>query len=420
MTIRVCLLKQAVYNINRYDKGDGMKRLKLLLAGLLVTLPILGWAATTRAQNFQTGDVVSVQSDKTIDSTLYTAGRDVTIAGTINGDVFCGGQNVTVSGTINGDLICAAQTMTISGRVNGDIRVAAQTLSLNSEVTGRATVIAQTFNSDSKARIGGDLTLLGQSASLSAHVGRDIAGTIENLTINGHVGRNISAEIGHLSLANTAQVDGGIYYTSQNDLDRQDGAVVAGEVHRTEPTKAQNEERGTGNFVWWYMLSMLALALSLILLVPQAFQRSSVLACSSLGMTFLVGFVASILAPIVVIMLCVTVIGIPLGLLALVVWITIIGLSGPFAAYLIGRLVWREGRNAILVMGIGSIILILLMLVPILNFVVFLAVMWFGVGTVLRAAWRSLGGHGYDVEPITVSETATPGAPEIPAKKGKQ
>lgn len=395
-----------------------MKRLKLLLAGLLVTIPLLGWAASTHAQNFQTGDIVQVQGDKVIDSTLYTGGRDITIAGTVNGDVFCVGQNVMVTGTVNGDLICAAQTMTISGHIRGDVRVAAQTLALNNEITGRATIVAQTLATDSKARIGGDLTLLGQSATLNAPIGRDIAGTVENLTINGQVGRNISAQIGHLALGNTAQVGGGVYYVSQNELSRQDGTVISGEIRRTEPTNAQREEQDNGGLVWWFMISMLALALSLVLLAPQLFQNSSVLAQSSLGMTFLIGFVASILAPLSIILLCVTIIGIPLGLLALTIWLAVVGLSGPFAAYLTGRLVWREGKNAILIMGIGAVILILLMLVPILNVLVFLAVMWFGTGSVLRSLWRGLGKHTYDVRPIAAAEPASAEpTPTVPPKK---
>jgi hypothetical protein len=208
-----------------------------------------------------------------------------------------------------------------------------------------------------------------------------------------------------LSLGNTAQVGGGIYYVSENDLSRQDGAKVAGEVKRTEPAQNQGQNQGSGNFVWWFMLSMLVLALSLVLIAPRAFERSADLARQPLVMTFLVGFIACLLAPLAIVLTMITVVGIPLALLTAVAWTAVLGLSGPFAAYLVGRMVWREGKNAILIMAIGAIIIILLMLVPILNIFVFLAVLWFGVGSVLRLVWHSIGNHNYTVPPIATPES---------------
>jgi cytoskeletal protein CcmA (bactofilin family) len=381
-----------------------MRKLKLLLVGLLVALPLLALGATVKAQNFQTGTNVTVPTDKTIDSTLYTAGQTLDIAGTVNGDVFCGGQTVTISGTVTGDVICAAQTITISGKVEGNIRVAAQTLTFNGEVGRNATVAIQTFTADSKSRIGGDLTLLGQNATLNGSIGRDIAGTMESLAANGTVGRNISAEIHHLNLGTAAVVGGGIYYVSQNDLLKQDGARVGGEVKRTDPRQQHPAQQKKGlPFRVWFGLALLLIAFVLILVAPRLFNTGALIARQSMGKTFVIGLVASLVAPMVIAVAFVTVIGIPLGLLLLFAWLVIVGLAWPFAAYLTGRLIWRRGTNAILVMLFGAAVLILLCMIPFLNFFVILAILWFGIGMAMRLVWRLLGDRTYTIPPLALA-----------------
>src|SRR5690606_15328805 len=97
-----------------------------ILIGLF-GLSAMFWGAA-HAQNFRSGNSVTVGANEVVDSTMWVAGRSIDLAGEVNGDVFCAGQNVSVTGTIRGDLLCAAQNITISGVITGDVRVAAQSV----------------------------------------------------------------------------------------------------------------------------------------------------------------------------------------------------------------------------------------------------------------------------------------------------
>jgi hypothetical protein len=92
--------------------------------------------------------------------------------------------------------------------------------------------------------------------------------------------------------------------------------------------------------------------------------------------------------PFLIILLMVTVIGIPLGLLLGLGWLLTLFLAGPFAAYLLGRLIWRGQPNRIWVMLLGSVILLLAYLVPILGGLVVLAVGIVGTGMILQSLYR--------------------------------
>jgi cytoskeletal protein CcmA (bactofilin family) len=133
----------------------------LLLSVLLCTFLGIG-AAQVHAQSFQKGSNVTVDANRTLDSTLFATGKTIDIAGTVNGDVFCAGQNITISGTVNGDVLCAGQSIHISGNVKGDVRVAGQNITLDGTVGSNMTVLAQTLSSAQKSTIAGDLTAAGR------------------------------------------------------------------------------------------------------------------------------------------------------------------------------------------------------------------------------------------------------------------
>lgn len=398
-----------------------MKRGKLLLVALLAAVPVLGFAITANAQSFESGNNVTVPPDKTINSTLYSAGNNIEVAGTIDGDVFCAGQNVTISGTVNGDVICGAQTIHISGTVNGSIRVAAQSVTISGTITDNASIIAQTVTADSRSNIKNDAGIAGATVILNGAIGRDLATSGSSVTLNGAIGRNVQASSQDIALGRSAVVDGNVEYTSQNKLDQAPGAQVKGKVvHHTPEQKQSKKALGFISLFGLYVfLAMLFTALILVLLFPQIFHTAAENTRASMLRTLLVGFLTSIVVPVVLLILAFTVIGIPLAIIGTLVWLIVLALSGPFAAYLLGRLI-LDGRatNAILTMLLGAVILLVLYLIPFLNFFVLLLALWFGIGMiVLRINYQR---PHYKVQPAIASTTykASPtNVKNVPAKK---
>lgn len=366
-----------------------MHRLKYLLVGLVMALPILVLAAVAQAQSFRSGDNVTVAQGETLNQTLFASGRTLDIAGTVNGDVFCAGQNITVSGTVNGDVICAGQSLSVTGRVNGSVRLAGQDVTVNGQVSGNTTVAGQSFTLDSKSKIGGDLSAVGSDITLNGPVGRDAAFGSGTVTVNSSVGRDIKAAVSTLTLGSKANVSGNINYTSSKDLIRNSGAVVGGSIIRNAPRQQEHVRPGSiVAFGWlaalYVFISFLLIALVLVLLLPRVFYVPAEYARHHMVKTFLVGLVSSIVVPVVLIGLMFTVIGIPLALFAGLVWLVLVLLSGPFAAFLLGRLILRSVTdNPIWTMLLGGAILLILYFIPFLGVLTTLLTLWFGLGTIL-------------------------------------
>lgn len=387
-----------------------MHRIKYLIIAVLAALPILGWAAVVHAQTFRSGDNITLAADKTINGTLYAAGRTLDIAGTVNGDIFCAGQDITISGEVHGDIICAGQNVTISGQITGDIRLVGQDVKLSAAVSDNVTIGAQTFVQQQNSTIGGDITIGAQNATFNGSIGRDLTGGVNTLVVANSVGRDIDASVQQLKLDGNAQVGGNVNYHSANKISQSGNAQVAGKITQQAPTKSQN--RSVRPWAVWpvalYLyLTFVVMALVLVLLVPRVFEHATRAARVHLGKTLLLGFAAGIIVPLLLLGLTVSIVGLPLALLFGLGWVLLLLLSGPFAAYLLGRILLRGQTNAILVMLLGAAVLFLLYLLPIIGLLFWLAGTWFGLGTILLQ-WHHFGGAQYAVglRPAAATTTA--------------
>lgn len=387
-----------------------MKKTKLLFIGFLAAIPIFGLAITANAQSFRTGDNITVPQNRTVNSTLYATGRSIDVAGTVQGDVICAGQNITVSGTVTGDVLCAGQSIHINGTIEGNVRLAGQNVTISGTVNKSASILSQNLTTDSDSAIGQDIGITTQDVVINGSVGRDLAAASSNVIINNSIGRNVQGDLNKLTLQSNAAVQGFIDITSPNNIRRDTGSQVQGRVTRHEPQESNNTTNWVGLgwlFTFYILAAMLILALALVLIMPGAFQVAANTALSSLGKTILIGIAATVIVPIVIIALMFTIIGIPLGILLLLAWLLVLFLSGPFAAYLLGRLLLRDNaRNAFLVMLLGAVILLILYLIPFLNILALLLVLWFGIGMILRALpWHK---PHYALHPVTHIPVDTP------------
>lgn len=370
-----------------------MRRVKLIILSLsLVMVSVFAFSGIVTAQSVKTGSTVAVTAVESIDRTLFTSGNNVNIGGTINGDVYCAGQNVTISGTVKGDVFCTAQTINISGKVEGSIRLAGQSVVLSGVVGGSATVAAQTFLIEKDGVVQRDLLGGTQNLTINGLVGRDLAAGASIVAVNGQVGRDIIGGVDTLTVGSVGRVGGNLRYTSDNNPTVDVGGQIVGTVNITPPKSAQTNNPSPLTFTFFGFLytfiTMLLVAVVLALLFPGAFNRLSAKAIKSPGRIALTGLIGVIVVPVLVGILLVSVIGSLLGALALLIWLVVVMLSGPFVGYMLGRLILRHTNQPVINMLMGAGLLLVLYFIPILGFFVMLSVYIFGVGMLIDEAIR--------------------------------
>lgn len=361
----------------------------LVVLGIVLLGAVPAGAAS--AAGVTVGRDADVPAGQVLNKAFFGTGQDVTVAGTVNGDVYAAGQTVTISGTVNGDVLAAGQNVTISGRVVGNVRIAAQNVTISSGTVARsATIASQSLTLGRDGTIGTDLVASAQTASIDGRVARDVFATSGQLGLAGTVGRNLTASVGYLELKDGSRVGGDVAYTSAQTLERSPGASVGGTVTRTEPpVRQRSTAAAVGGYLLktlYWILALLLVMLAAALLVPLWLRGTTDRAFPTPWRALLVGFLAEIAVPVALVIVALTFIGLPLAVFAGIVWVAVVLAGFVVAAHYVGRLVLRDRRPVLLTALTGGLILAVLLAIPFLNVLVWLASSFIGTGALLLHA----------------------------------
>ncbi len=311
----------------------------------------------------ESGD--NLTQTQVVPGSYFGSGSNVQLTNTVEGDAYVVGQTVTISGTVTGDVLVAAQTVTINGTIEGNARILAQTVTITGPVKGSVSVAAQTLTVGETAKIGRDLAFATQTTTIRGSVGRDIQAAVQSFTLSGSVGRDVS-------------------YMSDTDVVR-GGATIGGTTTRT-PTPAPaapTTEQIIGARIASFLYTILALGLAMLLaglLIPRQLASSLTRAYPRPWKAILVGLIVLAVAPLILLALTITVIGLPVAIFGGLLLILMMLFSSVYTSLYIGRFIHR-GNQSSLVQGLtGALIYGILLTIPVINFFASLFGLLFGTG----------------------------------------
>lgn len=370
-----------------------MKRTNILALALLFGLAtVFSWVGIAKAQLLTT----NVGKQQAVDGSIYSAGKEVHINGLVNGDVHCAGQTVIITGMVKGDVLCAAQDLTISGTVEGSVRAAAATLKIDGHIGHSATLAGNEILISKTAKIGQDATIASGMPTIRGTIGRDLVIASNDAQLFGTIGRNVVMQGQTLALKDHAKVEGSIRYTSNQSIRIDDSATVVGSVKHEAPSK--KDKGASGSVVFMMILAALFFALILVLLWPQLIHATSDIAVRNLGKTMLVGFIAPFAGIITIFAFALSGIGAPVAVFLILAALLIIMLSGPVAAYYFGSMILAKSKNPVAIMLMGSAVLLIAYVIPVLGFIAAVAAYLIGSGAILLKIKRSMPRPVYRVE----------------------
>jgi len=366
-----------------------MKRFLVAGAGFTLALSLL-WVGFLSAANVRSGQSPHIMSDEVINGTLYAAGGDVKVEGTVQGDLFCAGQNVEITGEIEGDVICAGQNVTVSGHVHGDVRVAGQLTTLSGKVDGAATMLGQNVDIDEAATVGRDATILGQQINVEGVIARDVEALGSSFTGSAKIGRDLDVTSPLVKLENGTEVAGMFMYVSHENATVDSGAKIAGKTeHKIPETKQQGPEivspAAYFSSVIFSFSSFMMIGVLLLVATPRLMNAATNAIKTAPLATIGAGFAGLFLPPFAAVVAFVTIIGIPLGIVIFMAWIVGLMIALVFTAQVVGRLIiaklkWQDAWQQFASLVLGLFVIFLAALLPFIGpFVIMFAVVW-GLG----------------------------------------
>jgi hypothetical protein len=205
-----------------------------------------------------------------------------------------------------------------------------------------------------------------------------------DVTIRGTVEGDVFTVRGQATLGRRGNVTGDITYVDKEPV-QTPGSRVGGDV-----TKFDVADAGIIGAIAWLIgltVSLFLLGLILLLLAPRAADAIARTAKAKALVSFGVGFLAFILIPIIAVAAFFTVVGIPLGIILLLLIIPLYAISYVTAAFALGRRIIKGSR--ILAFLVGLVILGLLSLIPIAGSIFGLLATMFGLGLLLMTLFRA-------------------------------
>jgi len=366
--------------VSRAPPGPRRRLLAALAVLLLVLATLPGAALAAPVQGF--GDNVVVGPGQTVDS-VQAVGGTVIIHGTVDGDVSVAAGTLLIDGVVHGNVQAGSGAVTIDGRVDGNVVVGAGTLDV-----GRNAVIGGTLN-----------------------------GGAGSATIAGTVDGDATLGTGTLVLQPTATFGGNLRY---NGALTDNGATVQGDLVRDTSLGAVNLGPivGVGRFLFtvYGFLVNLVLGAILLLAFPAGSRRLADDIESRPVRAGLYGLAVVIGVPILLLVLVVTIIGIPLAIVGAILFGLTVWVASVYGRYAVGE--WLVGYtdvdNRWLALLVGLVVVGLVALVPILGGVVEFLVLLLGLGALAVVGRRAYGHRGRSEAPATApaSEPGTEGSTE--------
>jgi cytoskeletal protein CcmA (bactofilin family) len=320
------------------------------------------------------------------------------LPGTASAATRTGGTVLVDSGeTVEGDLTAYAGTVIVRGTVQGDLTAYAGTVFVDGEVTGGVEVFGGTLRVTGS--VGGDAQTFGGTVFLEdgATIGGSLDAGAGTVVLDGSVGSDVRADAGSVTLGPTASVGGDLLYSGT--LDRADGAAVEGSVERREAVSVGGGGSGMPSlpgylFDTYWLLATMAAGAVLLLAFPGV-DRSVVdrvtrdpLRTGGYGALALVG------APAALLVAMLTVVGIPLAVLGLLLYLLVLWVGSIYGRVAVGAWLLAqvdvENRWAALVVGMVAVALVVrvLALLPFVDFLFSTAVGVLGLGALATLAYE--------------------------------
>ncbi|HEU4798003.1 MAG TPA: polymer-forming cytoskeletal protein, partial [bacterium] len=250
-------------------------------------------------------------------------------------------------------ILASGGTVTIRGQVGRSIRAAAGTLAVGGRIGTDAVLAGGNVNVEREAEVGRDLVVAGGSVQVSATVHRNAYLTGGSVTIAGTVDGNVEAQADEVVLLPTARIKGSLRYSSGRPIEIQSGAQVSGQVTRVaRPSRSRSMLNPASRFGFRFAgrlieaLWLLVIGFIFVAVAPRAVLRVKERVGGRFGMSLLTGFVLAVVVPFAVVLMLLTIIGIPLAVVVMCLYLATLYPGLVFVSAWLGDAIGRRlGRR---------------------------------------------------------------------------
>jgi len=334
---------------------------------------------------------------------LFATGGEVRLADEIYGDAIAAGGSVTLDSTVRGDAVIAGGQLALRGTVDEDLYATGGEIRLSGHIAGTTRLAGGQIDLDRDSVIDGGVSLAGGRVGVDGRLGQYLQIAAGSARIDGQIAGDVEVAGGELSVGPGAEIEGSLTFRGPEPPTVAAGAQIRGGVkHIEEKHDGRVLRRMLGTFALVWLVGWIVVGCVLLAVWPGFTRSVTDAATRRFGVSLLTGLLILVVVPVLAVLLMITLIGFPLGLLLLCLYLVMLPLGYLASAAAIGD--WllprmRKGaaiatRHRVLMLLGVLIALFVVTRIPFVGGIVGLLVILTGMGSLLLAAAGRYGADG--------------------------
>lgn len=356
----------------------------ILAIFLILFLAIPGVSLVLR-----TGKDILVAPDEIVDDDLVAMGRTVKIQGIVNGDVFAFAQEVIIENTVNGSIYTGGADININAKKCRSIWACCGSLKATANIENNLLFFGGQLKTSNTNIIKKDMIVFGGEITINGEVQGRVKGNMGRINLNGKIkGADIEAEKIYVNSGAIVMED--LKVKSKNEPVIDSNARIIGNTEfKKIVEKTHKSKNRIGEFLKTiFFISKLIIGIILIAILKPYIKRTNQLLQDSTWKSLGFGFLTIIVIPIVSVLTLATIIGIPIAIFGVFVFLTLAYISGIIFSAGLGewiiKLIKKESiPSPILSFLAGFIIITLICLIPYLGLIFRILILFFGTGLII-------------------------------------
>lgn len=374
-----------------------MKRIGVISGIIMAALVGLSLATVPNAARAATNSdsTVTIAAGETRNGALIKAAQEVEIDGVVNGDVLVATSKFVLKGTVNGSIYVLAESARIDGTVTGNIHVAASDVELN----GRAASVysaSSSYLSSKEAVVTGGLAVAASTAKVGGSVGQSAYVAAADVRYNATTGGSVKLMATDVTVGSSAVVSGDLSYSEDAQIKLENDQNIKGSIKKIAAPKQKAP-------VWfdklsgaaYGLLASLVLGLALLWVAPASMIATGdyMKRYPAKAMISGAGFV--FMAPLAILFTMLTLVGLPLGIIELMVYVAVLMIAHIFVAVWLGRQLLKRSKDVsvganLLPLVVGLALTGAIELLPIFGGLASFIILLAGAGALVARTWERI------------------------------
>lgn len=346
----------------------------------------------------------AVQAQRTdVEATnVYMAGPEVRPTGPIGGDLIAAAGRISLDHPVDGDAVLAAGSIDVRSRIGDDLRAAGGAVSLSGRVLGEALIAGGSIAFGPDAWVAGRAWLAGGEVAAAGRFDKGITIYARHILVLAQITGDVHLVAKTIEILPAAHIGGNVTYVSDTEIKVHPGARISGKIVRQPGTFPTLRLPGWPPFRPLLMAGLLAAGALLLALFPRftasALRTVGASPLASLGLGTAIFFSV----PPVIMLLIITIIGIPIALVLAGLYAAALLTGFLVAAFFVGERLLQVARRQtaagywmrVAALAVALLLLWLVRHVPYVGVFLILLALIIGLGAMLLQAFSSYAGRG--------------------------